>query len=406
MEYIYHKLTPPKHFYILDIVRGFAALSVVLWHWQHFYFIKTELANGFLTQRQPLYHLFFVFYRDGLLAVDFFFSLSGFIFFYLYQNKISEQKITTRNFAILRFSRLYPLHFVTLIIVMILQNYAYTHTGHYHVYPYNDSYHFILNLFFIQTWGFEAGNSFNSPSWSVSIEVFLYCLFFLLCRFKLINKVTVWLLILAGYILYFYIDPISRGIFSFFLGGAVYYIYLQLLNKKSIKSYFRILAAICILSVIVIPLEIHSGFLENFSLNFVHLFLINDKVDHYLYRGIIAYLNPFLVKGFIFPAVILFLALFETLKGAFGKRLAFIGHISFSAYLIHFPLQLLLMVICDQYKLNQRVLADSPITLLVFYLVLIGISLLSFKYLEMPMQVYLRKKLTSKELDHKSLVVA
>ena len=52
----------------------------------------------------------------------------------------------------------------------------------------NDLYHFFLQIFFISAWGFENGNSFNAPIWSVSVEIGIYILFFLLLNiFKKYN---------------------------------------------------------------------------------------------------------------------------------------------------------------------------------------------------------------------------
>lgn len=46
-----------KRIYTLDVLRGFAALSVVLWHWQHF-FMKKNAASDIIINRQPFYDFF------------------------------------------------------------------------------------------------------------------------------------------------------------------------------------------------------------------------------------------------------------------------------------------------------------------------------------------------------------
>ena len=50
--------------------------------------------------------------------------------------------------------------------------------GNYQINSINDTYHFILNFFFISGWGFEKSYSFNGPIWSVSIELIIYALSF------------------------------------------------------------------------------------------------------------------------------------------------------------------------------------------------------------------------------------
>jgi peptidoglycan/LPS O-acetylase OafA/YrhL len=77
--------TLPAYFHSLDALRGVAALSVVIWHWQHFY----PSGPGFDPTRQPLYWLFEPLYRDGRKAVTLFFGLSGFVFFWRYGEEVA-----------------------------------------------------------------------------------------------------------------------------------------------------------------------------------------------------------------------------------------------------------------------------------------------------------------------------
>jgi peptidoglycan/LPS O-acetylase OafA/YrhL len=69
----------PKRLFALDALRGVAALAVVLWHWQHFFF-QGAMPGSLQAEQQPLYSVFSIFYRHGGDAVALFFSLSGFIF--------------------------------------------------------------------------------------------------------------------------------------------------------------------------------------------------------------------------------------------------------------------------------------------------------------------------------------
>lgn len=50
--------------------------------------------------------------------------LSGFIIAYNYQKKFSENKITKRTFWVVRIARIYPLHWLTLLIAVALGNYV------------------------------------------------------------------------------------------------------------------------------------------------------------------------------------------------------------------------------------------------------------------------------------------
>ncbi|MBF4213307.1 acyltransferase, partial [Pseudomonas donghuensis] len=79
------------------------------------------------------------------------------------------RELTGKQFFIERFSRIYPLHLATFASVALLQMFYTRYTGNAFVYPFNDLYHGVLNVFLAPAWGFEQGWSFNGPAWSISI---------------------------------------------------------------------------------------------------------------------------------------------------------------------------------------------------------------------------------------------
>ena len=89
----------PQRFFSLDVLRGLAALTVVFWHWQHFLLVGSRAGGGAPLTR-PLGRTFELFYSVGWIAVDLFFALSGFIFFWLYAEAITERRVS-REGAIL-----------------------------------------------------------------------------------------------------------------------------------------------------------------------------------------------------------------------------------------------------------------------------------------------------------------
>ena len=93
----------------------------------------------------------------------------------------------------------------------------------------------------------------------------------------------------------------------------------------------------------------------------------------------------------LFPMTILSLALMETKRGTLGKRLSFLGDISYSSYLLHFPLQLAIAVVATKLAIKQT-MYYSPWFMVLFFFVLILISLASHHYFEIPMQRILRMK--------------
>jgi peptidoglycan/LPS O-acetylase OafA/YrhL len=356
--------------YWLDILRGIAALSIVLWHWQHFFMLDSfeeTLRKGTLIDRTqyPLYNYLRPFYGQGWRAVELFFTLSGFIFFWLYSEKINAGLVNVNKYLLLRISRLYPLHILTFLIVFAGQLWIKNLEGHYFIYT---DYSFITavkNLTLTYTW-FSSSFSFNGPSWSVSVEMFLYLIFFLLCYLKLNKWWYALLLICVGYYLKSTsLNQIGSGIMSFFIGGIVYYIFDFAINK--LNKRFLSLLAILTFTIIVIG-------------SIVWKYLLHYQLPENFF------------EFFIFPAIVLSMALLESSLGpGIGKKISFIGDLSYSSYLIHFPLQLFFLITC--HILNyQRDIFYEPITLLLFYVILIFLSFVSFHYYEKPVQNLLRGK--------------
>ena len=166
-----------KKIYFIEILRFLSSLMVVVWHYQHFFLPYNRQSQYSLDVINSKFLNIFKFDNLGHIAVYIFFCISGFVFSYTYLNK---DPTTFKNFFYRRFARLYPLHFATLLIVAIMQLINLRLFGAYEIYFISDIKHFILNFFLISAWGFGDGFSFNGPIWSVSIEIFLYLIFFFL----------------------------------------------------------------------------------------------------------------------------------------------------------------------------------------------------------------------------------
>ena len=380
----------PKHFYSLDALRGLAALSVVFWHWQHFFCDGTKL-GPFTPELQPLYFLFEPLYLYGWKAVDLFFCLSGFIFFWLYSERVAKREISSREFAVLRLSRLYPLHFLTLCFTALAQQFMLRHYGTYFVYPWNDSWHFVLQLFLASKWGFERGDSFNGPAWSVSVEVLLYAVFFLACRLNLRSWWHAAIFSCADFALaQLGAADVGRGMFSFFIGGATFCLFVHLRRRGLSLRALRILAVLSVSMWIVIPLNLRYNFLYNIYHQFGwhRMFAIHGKDV----CGFILLLVPqFSFELVLFPLTILTLALWEANRGTLGRRLAFLGRISYSSYMLHFPLQLVFIIVV-LHLTGHNSFFYSPWAFLLFFSTLIVLSLCSHRYVEMPCQSFIRER--------------
>lgn len=309
----------PKRLYLLDALRGLAALSVVVWHFQHFYYLPGGgLPENFVRNSQPFFSALRFFYESGPAAVKLFFCLSGFIFFWLYLGKIRDRKESPKNFIRKRFSRLYPLHFLTLIVVALIQLIAVVYTESHIVYRFNDLKHFILNLTLTSHWGFQDGWSFNAPVWSVSMEVFAYIFFFVFAFIGLGRVSHVFgVVILSGLLISYH--PFAIVLFCFFSGGLAYLAYQHTLGKIGLLSrYGRVLTLAGASLLIVILYSLAS---------------VSSRTTSNL-----------LTWSLIFPGVIYLLAILQSFLPALGKSLKFLGDSSYAIYLTHFPIQALIIL--------------------------------------------------------------
>ena len=81
----------------------------------------------------------------------------------------------------------------------------------FHNLVYVDFKHFMLNLFLIHEWGFKSiHGTLNGPSWSISVEILMYIVFFVIALNANIFSSSFIILILSS-ILYFESKYIGYG---------------------------------------------------------------------------------------------------------------------------------------------------------------------------------------------------
>jgi len=377
-----------KRLHSIDALRGIAALGVVVWHWQHFYAISGTWQAGWRKDAEPLFWLLKPLYEQGWIAVDLFFALSGFVFFWLYGEAIREGRIHAARFALLRFSRLYPLHFATLVLAAVLQTFFFHVTGKFFIFEANDWQHFVPSLFLTQQWlPPTEDQSFNGPSWSVSIEMMLYGVFFLFCRLKL--KTPWWnLAIVTGAIFLLpWNELIARGLMGFFIGGLAYRATEWVKAQQHAKSIASGIALAAIFAWALVIVSFYVSPIDD-AVRQLGAWLPLDTA-HWTGEGVYF----FFLCCFVFvlsPLTIAALALDEQVIGGRYARLSFLGDISYSTYMIHFPMQLVVALFALHFGIAPKAF-QSVWVLVLFYAVLIGLGLLSFHYFERPMQSLIRR---------------
>ena len=161
-----------ERIHAIDSLKGIACLVIaLLWH----YLNMQPRALG-----MPLQSVFGVFYDYGKYFVELFFMLSGFVMAYCYKGKIQAGEDFFPYMA-KRYRHLYPLFYTTLLYMLVFQVLYNAVTGTYYVYQVS-VWHLILNVLCIQTGWLSLDQSFNGPAWCISVEIFLYILYYITTR--------------------------------------------------------------------------------------------------------------------------------------------------------------------------------------------------------------------------------
>ncbi|MGR5557317.1 acyltransferase family protein [Vibrio fortis] len=286
-----------SRFLVLDSFRGISAISVAVFH--------IHVLGGFSE---------YEFFRGSAIFVDFFFVLSGFVFFHCYGRR---KQVSIRDFTLTRVARIYPLHILTLILFLCIEftKLLVSDFGiNLNNVPFsgnNDSSYILSNALLLQSWiGSVPHESFNYPSWSISVEFYVYFIFLITLFLKQPIRYFSWLSLIAFSIflhkIEFIEDVISRGIMGFFIGCFTYIIYSALYKSLNVnKLYWSIV---------------------EFTMIFLMVNLVSGNIP---YRDEMAYL--------IFPVTII---VFSFEKGYMSeifkhKTLIYSGKISFSVYMLH-----------------------------------------------------------------------
>ena len=120
---------------------------------------------------------------EGGPFVDYFFVLSGFVIGYTYDDRIADLR-TAGTFMLRRFGRLWPLHAAILALYILLELAALLverHLGNFAAHAAftvdKSPRSIITNLLLVQSLGLDDMFTWNSPSWSVSVEFWTYAVF-------------------------------------------------------------------------------------------------------------------------------------------------------------------------------------------------------------------------------------
>jgi peptidoglycan/LPS O-acetylase OafA/YrhL len=151
----------------LDLLRIASSYLIIIYHFQNQ--MSLGVASAGVHAR-----------LDGFtLAVDLFFFISGFVITSVYAGRVSDRQ-AFRRFMEKRIARLAPLHWATLAVFAgfgLLHAMGHLPSNHPELY---DARCAIPNLFLLHAFGFCKSLTFNYVSWSISAEIGMYLLFPLL----------------------------------------------------------------------------------------------------------------------------------------------------------------------------------------------------------------------------------
>lgn len=228
-----------ERFYLLDSLRGVAALMVMIYH------LKT---SGFVTELNIV--------RNSYLFVEFFFVLSGFVIGHTYLNKpVGVNKIDHwKLFIKKRFSRIWPLHiFVTILFIPFALSNIFLNLELGERFSF---YSFLTNIFLVQSLNLNSGMSWNVPAWSISAEFYTYAIFGILYLSSQIRGSFLFPIILSIaslFILFNYSTmgdfhhlAIFRCFYSFFLGVSAFNLY----RSFRVSAWMEVVAVIFILIIL------------------------------------------------------------------------------------------------------------------------------------------------------------
>jgi peptidoglycan/LPS O-acetylase OafA/YrhL len=144
-------------------LRAFAAANIVLFHFSD------------PSKFGPLAPII----RNGYTSVSFFLLLSGFILAYNYSDRAQAGQLSRWKFWLARFSRLYPIYLVALVLsigMLMEELHVRTHsefvTGT------------ILTPLLLQGWSPNLATFWNTPAWTMSTEAFFYIVFPFVVAFR------------------------------------------------------------------------------------------------------------------------------------------------------------------------------------------------------------------------------
>ncbi len=239
------------------------------------------------------------------------------------------------------------------------------------IYKNNDSYHFVLNLLMAHSIGPQRGFSFNGPAWATSV-LFVVNVLFLLVALKARHPRAVFVVLMLLSLLSLFLHAehvIADGRF------------LGLLDGRLLRASFGFFTGVVLYNKT--PKIDPSS--RTFRLIVDVIYIISLAVTIWFFCGPVNDTDglDFLTVSVVFPALIYGAPNGYVVSWVLNRRpLIYLGKISYSVYLVYFPLQLLVHVAHISGWASFEF--ERPMTLVGFMAVLLLLSILAYHLIELP----------------------
>ncbi|HAT5004545.1 acyltransferase family protein [Serratia marcescens] len=343
-----------------DILRGFAAISVIVVH----LIASSQIDFG---------HVITLIGSKFTASVTLFFTISAFSIAYAYNDGFIN-KTDFKNFYIKRFFRLAPLFYLAMIVEGVIIYYAFQHTP--------SAFEVLMSGTFLFNLVPKMQDGIVWAGWSLSIEWVFYLLYPVIFIFSNNKKTIVVLWMLCVFIsssiakvqaepIEIYMNILNHMVF--FISGIFVYLYLKELQ------------------VLGANLGRYSGFVSGLIMSSLMALLIYCFAqDGYPFNIYIVY--PLIWVGMIASSIIGIPALIN------NRFTRFLGKASYSIYLMH-GIVLYLLKAVGTYRWVDTFAVSGPmkflISILITAVLTIAISYLSYRYIEEP-GIKLGKRFISK----------
>jgi peptidoglycan/LPS O-acetylase OafA/YrhL len=305
----------------------------------------------------------------GFLGVDLFFILSGAVLYHVHATDFIDYSVRAHlKFLRLRLARVYPLHVFCLLAFAVVVCLLPEFTAPYHAGGFSLG-NFVSTLLMMNNWGFSTASMWNVPSWSLSAEWLGYLVFPFIV-------VVIGRQVREGWEV-----PLALALLAFLVAATI------MLGAKDMgqAGKFGILRMACEFTAGCIVCKAARNDAAPRTVTLIFALVITLAGAYGLQYH----------WGAVFGLGLLVLSLCKEGPVAnllFGNPLAlWLGNISFSLYLSHWPLIQIFQWVRDRSSLDRTVLASTLVVAIVV------VAALLYRFVEVPSRQYLRQKIQASQ---------